>query len=102
MKIAITSTGGDIKSKMDRRFGRCAYFAIYDTEVNSTEFILNEYKESVEGAGPASAQFIANKGVSKVYSGDFGNKVKSIFNELTIEMKIIKEDRTVEEIINKI
>jgi len=32
MKIAITSTGNSLESNIDQRFGRCAYFVIYNTE----------------------------------------------------------------------
>ncbi len=32
MKIAITSEGNSLNSLIDPRFGRCAFFAIYDTD----------------------------------------------------------------------
>ena len=54
MKIAITSTGETLNATIDSRFGRCAYFAIYNTETKSTEFILNPGKEAQEGAGPTA------------------------------------------------
>jgi len=87
MKIAITSDGNKLDSKVDIRFGRCSYFAIYDTETKDVEFISNPNKESNEGAGPASAQFIASISVQKVISGEFGNKVKSIFESLQIQLE---------------
>ena len=39
MNVAITSEGNTLNSIVDPRFGRCAYFAIYDTETKKTEFI---------------------------------------------------------------
>ncbi|HBL77595.1 MAG: hypothetical protein A2W90_03220 [Bacteroidetes bacterium GWF2_42_66] len=97
MKVAITSTGNSPESKLDSRFGRCSYFAIYNTEKKILEeFLLNPNKESEGGAGPASAQFIASKGVEKVVSGEFGGKVKSIFESLQIETLIFNEpDKTI-------
>ena len=50
MKIAITSSGNTLKSNLDKRFGRCSFFAIYDTETKDVEFISNPNKEAEEGA----------------------------------------------------
>ncbi len=91
MKVAITSSGNTIKSNLDSRFGRCAYFVIYDTESQAVEFIPNLNKERVEGAGPASVQLIASRGVNKVVSGEFGAKVKSVFDQLRIQLIIVKD-----------
>lgn len=101
MKVAITSTGNSPESKLDSRFGRCSYFAIYDTEKKiPEEFLVNPNKESNGGAGPASAQFIASKGVGKVVSGEFGGKVKSIFESLQIEAQVFSDtDKTIADVI---
>ena len=100
MKIAITSTGTTTQSKLDSRFGRCAHLAIYNTETKGVEFIENTNRESSEGAGPATAQLVASQGVSKVISGEFGGKVKSILETLKIEMVAMGGcDQTIDEII---
>jgi predicted Fe-Mo cluster-binding NifX family protein len=91
MKIAITSTGNNPEAKLDSRFGRCSYFAVFDTESLSTEFIPNPNKENVEGAGPASVQLVASRGVKKVVSGEFGAKVKSIFDSLQIQLVVLSD-----------
>ena len=91
MKIAITSTGNSPEAKLDSRFGRCSYFVVYDTESHSTEFIPNPNKENVEGAGPASVQLVASRGVEKVVSGEFGAKVKSLFDSLKIQLVVIND-----------
>jgi predicted Fe-Mo cluster-binding NifX family protein len=100
MKIAITSTGNNPEAKLDSRFGRCSYFAVFDTESLSTEFIPNPNKENVEGAGPASVQLVASRGVKKVVSGEFGAKVKSIFDSLQIQLVIFNDtEKKISEII---
>lgn len=86
MKIAITASGNTLDSLIDSRFGRCTYFAIYDTELKSTEFLLNPSKEAQEGAGPAAVQFVAAQKVSKIVSSVFGMKIKSLLDSLKIEM----------------
>jgi predicted Fe-Mo cluster-binding NifX family protein len=101
MKIAITSTGNSPESTLDSRFGRCSYFVVYDTENQATEFIPNPNKENVEGAGPASVQLVASRGVKKVVSGEFGAKVKSIFDSLQIQLVVLNEpEKKISEIID--
>ncbi|HOZ30516.1 MAG: NifB/NifX family molybdenum-iron cluster-binding protein [Bacteroidales bacterium] len=101
MKIAITSTGKDLNSNVDPRFGRCSYFVIYETESKTYEFIENPNKNADNGAGPASVQVVADKGVSKIVSGEFGMKIKSLLESLKIQMIVIKEPtKTIQDIIN--
>ena len=101
MKVAITSTGNSPDSKLDQRFGRCACFVIYDTETKGIEFIPNPNRDALEGAGPASVQIVASRGVEKVISGEFGIKIKSLFDSLKIQMIVLKEpERKISEIID--
>lgn len=88
MRVAITSMDDNIESMMNPRFGRCAFFAIYDTVSHQIEIVPNPAKDASGGAGPAAVQFIAQKKVDKVISGDFGNKIKPLFEKLHIEMQI--------------
>jgi len=100
MKIAITSTGNSPESTLDSRFGRCSYFVVFDTETHSMEFIPNPNKENIEGAGPAAVQLVASKGVKKVVSGEFGAKVKSIFDSLQIQLVVFNQpEKKISEII---
>jgi len=101
MKVAITSTGNSFDSTLDQRFGRCSYFVVHDTESGSTEFIPNVNKDNVEGAGPASVQVVASREVKKVVSGEFGAKVKNIFDQLKIQLIVVTEpDKKISEIID--
>lgn len=100
MKIAITSTGNTPEAKIDSRFGRCSFFVIYDTESQATEFIPNPNKDNIEGAGPASVQLIAARNVKKVVSGEFGAKVKTIFDQLKVQLVVLNDqDKKIHEII---
>jgi predicted Fe-Mo cluster-binding NifX family protein len=100
MKVAITSSANHPQAQIDSRFGRCSFFAIFDTESKSTEFLPNPNRESIEGAGPASVQLLASKGVQKVVSGEFGAKVKSLFDSLKVQLIIVSDsEKTIEQII---
>lgn len=93
MRVAITSTGNEQESLLDRRFGRCSYFVIYDTISHSTEFIPNPFKENIEGAGLSSVQLITSKNVQKVVSGEFGIKVKSLFDSHKIQLIVLNDQK---------
>ena len=100
MKVAISSTGNSPEANLDSRFGRCSYFVIYDTKTQATEYIPNLNKENIEGAGPASVQLIASKGAEKVVSGEFGAKVKSLFDSLQIQLVVLNDpEKKISEII---
>lgn len=103
MKTAITSTGNSLQSTLDERFGRCAWFVIYDTETGSVEFIPNSGKKADEGAGLAAVELIAGRKAEMVVSGEFGFKIKSVLESLNIQMVIMKQpEKTIEEIIRLI
>ena len=100
MKIVISSEGNTLSSKIDPHFGRCPYFAFYDTETGNPAFLINPAKEVTSGAGPAAVQFIASKKVEKVVSGEFGLKIRSLLESLNIEMQH-ERDKTISEIIEQ-
>ncbi len=72
MRIAITSSGTDLDAPFDPRFGRAAYFIIFDEETETWQFHANPAVEAPGGAGVQAAQFVANQGATVVISGDFG------------------------------
>lgn len=101
MKVAITSTGQSLESKIDQRFGRCAFFVIYDTETGGVEILPNPNRDAEEGSGPSSVQLVASKEVQKIISGEFGVKIKSLLDSLKIRMVVYKEpEKTVKSVID--
>lgn len=79
MKIAISSSGKDLDSHIDPRFGRCACFLIVDTEDMRFEAFDNENIFLGGGAGIQSAQFVASKGAQAVITGHCGpNAVRTL------------------------
>ena len=86
MKVAVTSSGETPEALVDRRFGRCNYFVFMDTETGEVEFLANPNIDHLEGAGVAAVNLVAERGVEKVVSGEFGAKVKSILDKLKIQL----------------
>ena len=86
MKICISSSGTDLGSNVDPRFGRCPYFLIYDTDNDKFEFFENESRNAMGGAGIQAAQFVVNKGVSTIISGAIGPNSFRVFNAANINI----------------
>jgi predicted Fe-Mo cluster-binding NifX family protein len=94
-KTVITSSGNDQLSIFDKRFGRAAWFCLYDEENGNTEFYENEHKDASGGAGTKAAE--------KIISGDFGPKAKDLLDKFSVQMVIIQDENiTISDIIDKI
>jgi len=75
MKIAFTSSGKELDSMLDLRFGRAAKFLIYDTETENIEIVSNTQNyNAVQGAGIQSAQNVAETGAEILITGHSGPK----------------------------
>ncbi len=73
MKIAICARGEGLTAEVDPRFGRCSYFVLVDAEKGTViETVSNTSVGLSGGAGPQSAQLLANKGVQAVLVGNIG------------------------------
>ena len=85
MKIGLSSTGKDMQSQVDPRFGRCAYFIIIQTDDMTFEVFENE-NNSIGGAGIHSARFLNEKGVQAVLTGNCGPNAMDVFNDCKIKV----------------
>jgi predicted Fe-Mo cluster-binding NifX family protein len=100
MKTAITSEGNSVDALMDRHFGRCSFFVIYDDTSHSVEFLPNPNRGNLENAGPESVALLKSKKVDKVVSGEFGLKAKALFDIHKIQLVIISGTKKISEIIS--
>ncbi len=103
MKTVITSSGNEETSKFDLRFGRAAWFCVFDEDSRKFEFHNNENINAQGGAGTKAAEKMIELGVEKVISGDFGPKAKDLLERFKIQMVIFPdENKTIKEIADKI
>ncbi|MBW1729757.1 MAG: NifB/NifX family molybdenum-iron cluster-binding protein [Deltaproteobacteria bacterium] len=73
MKIAVTSTGQDITSEVDPRFGRAPYILVVDSDSMDIEVIDNrENANSLKGAGIQAASAVSKKGAQVLLTGHCG------------------------------
>lgn len=103
MKTIITASNDLLTGNFDKRFGRAAYFCVYNEDTGTHEFIENKSKDAQGGAGTKAAESMINLGAKKIISGDFGPKAKELLDKFQVQMVIIEDDnQTIEAIINKL
>lgn len=85
MKIAITSSGDNLDSQIDPRFGRCQYFVIVDPDTMDFEAMQNESAMASGGAGIQAAQTIVNVGINAVITGNVGPNAFEVLSAAGIE-----------------
>ena len=86
MKIAITSTGKDLESQVDPRFGRCQYFVIIDPETMELEAVENENAQLGGGSGIQAGQLMSQKDVKAVLTGHCGPNAFQTLSAAGIEI----------------
>ena len=80
MKIAVSSSGQDLDTQLDPRFGRCPFFLIIDTNDMNFDVFENENAALGGGAGIQAAQFVASKGVKAVVTGNCGPNAMQVLS----------------------
>jgi predicted Fe-Mo cluster-binding NifX family protein len=100
MKIAVSSSGNDLDSQVDPRFGRCAYFVIVETDDMGFEAFENGSIALGGGAGIQAAQFVASKGTKAVITGNVGPNAVQTLSAAGIET-FVGQSGTVREAIER-
>jgi len=103
MKIAITSYGKDLSSKVDRSFGRAKWIIVVDTESGTFEAYDNKQNVNLpHGAGIQAGQNVANLGVESVLTGNVGPNAFKILSTASIKAFIVdKRIETVEDALSE-
>ena len=75
VKIAVASDNKNATSHVGTIAGRSHYYLIFNSTGKLAEVIENPYKDVRGGAGPSTANFLADKGVTIVIAETFGGKM---------------------------
>ncbi len=103
MKTVITASNNTIKATFDKRFGRAAWFCVYDEKTKEVNFHQNMHLDDSNGAGLKAAEKIIEMKTQKVISGDFGPKAKALLDKFKVQMVIFQEeDLTIGDILQKL
>jgi predicted Fe-Mo cluster-binding NifX family protein len=106
MRTAIAATDNGPEAKVDSRFGRCRYFIICDDATGSVEYIPNPFRDAEESAGADAVKLLVSKGVTRIISGEFGHRIKTLLDSHKIQMIVpgTRERKTgeiIKQLLNK-
>jgi predicted Fe-Mo cluster-binding NifX family protein len=91
MKIVITANSPDLDAPASPIFGRCTTYILVDTETDEVEPIANPAISASGGAGVQAAQFLTQRGVQAVVTGNVGPKAFSVFQASGIPVYTFKD-----------
>ncbi len=102
MKVFLpVADNSGIASKLDSRFGRAAYFTIYDTETRQAQPLgENQYKNMDHGVGLKVAALAVENGCAAAVGAQPGPKAVDILEKGNVKM-LVAYDCTVEEAIHR-
>ena len=89
MKIVVSSSGPDMESQVDVRFGRCPYFMVVDVEdkkIKGHKAVENTSAQQMGGAGMTAAQTVAELKADAVITVNMGPRAFIVFKQLGIDM----------------
>ena len=102
MKIALSSLGRDVNSKLSEVFGRCPYFIfaeIENSKIQTVEAIENISAKQQGGAGISAAQMVAENKVDVVIAGTFGPRALDVLKQFNI--RVFKGSGLIKEVIKE-
>ena len=102
MKVMImVKENAGLDSRLDSRFGRAAYFLVYDTEKEKVLSIdENTFKNEDSGVGIKTGAFVIEKGCRAVIGAHTGPKISEILREANVTM-IAETEGTVKEVLER-
>jgi len=98
--IAVASDGEALEAAVSHLAARGAFFLIVDSKGKLLEAVENPYKDTRGGAGVSAANFLAEKNVTIVVAGNFGNKMKDALKSQ--EITYFEFEGIVEDAIKKV
>jgi len=87
VKIAFTTSGDDLNSSLDSRFGRAPKFLIYDTDADTFEVLDNmQNLNAAQGAGIQSAETVVRSGAECLVTGHCGPKAFRVLSAARVKV----------------
>lgn len=75
VRIAVAAEGNEITAGISKMAAKSPYFLIFDEAGNLVEALENPYRSAGRGAGRSIVPFMAEKGVTFVVAGKFGENM---------------------------
>ena len=100
MNICVTAKGDNWDALVDPLFGRCQYFIFVDTEEMSLEAVLNPNQSGSGGVGVRSGQFVVEKNIKAVLTGNVGPNAARTLQAAGVDI-ILGVDGNVKDAVEK-
>lgn len=89
MKVAVSSSGADLASEVDPRFGRAANFIVVDTDTMAFEVVANTQNLNLpQGAGIQAGKTVVNSGAEVILTGNCGPKAFAVLQQVGIKVAV--------------
>jgi predicted Fe-Mo cluster-binding NifX family protein len=89
MTIAIAATAPELNGQIAMHGARAPFYLLFDEQGNMLEVLANPVVQAEGGAAPQAALFLADKGVTLLAAGDFGNRFISELGERGIRHVLV-------------
>ena len=101
--IAVAAVDRTENSQISQIAGHAPYYLIFDKNGKLLEVVPNPFRDAARGAGPKVAGLLAEKNVTVVVAGDFGQKMKIALDEYGINYltAVGVVQKAVQELLNK-
>ena len=86
MKIVVTSGGNTLDAPLSPVFGRCPVYIFVETDTLEYEAIANPAVSAAGGAGIQAAQFVAQRDVEAVLTGNVGPNAFSVLRSAGVQV----------------
>ncbi len=98
MKIVVTASGNDLDAQVSPIFGRCPTFVFVDTETMAFDAVVNPALSAAGGAGIQAAQFVVERSVEAVLSGNVGPNAYNVLSAANVPLYLVGEG-TVKQVV---
>jgi predicted Fe-Mo cluster-binding NifX family protein len=89
MTIAIAATAPELNGQIAMHGARAPFYLLFDEQGKMLEVLANPVIQAEGGAAPQAALFLADKGVTLLAAGDFGNRFISELGERGIRHVLV-------------
>ena len=86
MKIVVTANGDTLDAPLSPIFGRCPTYIFVETDDLQYEAVSNPAISAAGGAGIQAAQFIAQRGVEAVLTGNVGPNAFGVLRSAGVQV----------------
>ena len=87
MKIVFTTSGSQLDSALDPRFGRAAGFLVYDLDSDTFDVVDNQQNlNAAQGAGIQAAETVSRLGAQHLVTGHCGPKAFRVLRAAGIKV----------------